>query len=88
MCRMALNCPLEHTAYVFYLLFEVIWSFRVITGRTVMVMILDPETTKARSSDFDVMVWIAGAKAIEAQCQKCAVVLYEAWISSNEEDQK
>jgi hypothetical protein len=88
MSCMALNCPFEHTAYVLYLLFQIIWPFRIVTGRTVMIMILDSKATKTCPCDCDVMIWIAGAKAFEAQCQKCAVVLYEARVSSYEEDQK
>jgi hypothetical protein len=88
MSCMALNCPLEHTAYVLYLLFQIIWSFRIITCRTVIVMILDSKATKTCPCDCDMMISIAGAKTIEAQCQKCAVVLYEARVSDDEEDQK
>jgi hypothetical protein len=88
MSCMAFNCPLEHTAYVLDLLFQIIWSFRMITCRTVMVMILDSKAAKTCPCDCDVMIRIAGAKTIEAQCQECAVVFYEARVPSYEEDQK
>jgi hypothetical protein len=53
---MTLDRPLEHTAYVLYLLFQIIGSFRIVIGRTVMVMILDSKATKTCSGDCDVMI--------------------------------
>lgn len=85
---MALNCPLEHLAYMLYLLFQVIRSLRIVIGKMLMAMVLHSKATKACSSDFDVKIWKVGAKAIKAQCQKRAIVFYEAWVSSDEEDQK
>jgi hypothetical protein len=68
MSCMALNCSFEHTAYMLYLLFQIIWSFRIVIGRVLVVNILDFKATKARSCDFDVTARITGSKATEAQC--------------------
>lgn len=86
--RMAFNCPFEHLAYVLYLLFQIIWSFCVVTGSMLIFIVLQSESTKTRSCDFDVTVWIVGSKAVEAQREESAIVFYEAWISSDEEDQQ
>lgn len=85
---MALYFPFEHLAYMLDLLFQVIRSFRLVVSMMLMVVVLGPETAKACSCNFDVMIWIGGAKAVEAQCQKRAIVFYEAWISGDEEDQQ
>lgn len=65
---MALNLPFEHLAYMLDLLLQVIRSFRLVAGMVLMVIVLHPETTKACCCNFDVMSWIVGAKAVEAQC--------------------
>jgi hypothetical protein len=88
MLCMALDCSFEHLAYMLYLLFQIIWSFCIVIGKMVMVIALNSKATKACSCDFDVMVRIVVSKTIEAQCEKRAIVFYEAWVSSDHEDQK
>jgi hypothetical protein len=53
---MALNCPFEHPAYMLYLLFQVIRSFRVVTSSEVMPMVLNSKATKTRSCNFDMKI--------------------------------
>lgn len=88
MCCMTLNCSLEHLAYVFYLLFQIIWSLSVIVDSMLMFVVSNSETSKTCSCNFDVVTRVLGTKAIEAQCQECAVVFNEARVSGNEEDQQ
>ena len=88
LCCMTLNCSLEHLAYVFYLLFQIIRSLSVIVDRMLMFAVLNSETSKACSSDLNVMIRVLGTKAIEAQCQKRAVVFNEARVSGNKEDKQ
>jgi hypothetical protein len=68
MSCVTLNCSFEHSAYMLYLLFQIIWSFRIVIGRILVIVISDSKATKARSCDFDVTVRIVGSKAIEAEC--------------------
>jgi hypothetical protein len=68
MSCMALNCSFEHLAYMLYLLFQIIWPFRILIDRLLVIFILDSKAAKARSCDFDLMVRIIGSKAVEAQC--------------------
>lgn len=85
---MTLDRSLEHLAYVFYLLFQIIRSLSIVIDSILMFVVLHSEASKACPGDFDVMIRVLGAKAIKAQCQERAVVIDEARISGNEEDQQ